>query len=61
MKEIEKNALNMAKALKTNKLVSEVYHPALPHTRNHKIWKEILKVSTGYSHLHKEKIFKYYD
>ena len=47
MKEIEKNALNMAKALKTNKLVSEVYHPALPHTKNHKIWKRDFKGSTG--------------
>ena len=50
MKEIEKNALNMAKALKTNKLVSEVYHPALPHTKNHKIWKRDFKGSTGLLH-----------
>ena len=30
MKEIEKNALNMAKKLKQNKIISEVYHPAPP-------------------------------
>ena len=47
MKEIEKNALNMANILKTHKLVSEVYHPALPHTQNHKIWKRDFSGSSG--------------
>ena len=33
--EIEKNALLMANYLLNNKKVSEVFHPALPHTINH--------------------------
>ena len=47
MKEIEKNALSMAKILKTHKLVGEVYHPALPHTKNHKIWKRDFNGACG--------------
>ena len=47
MKEIEKNSLNLAKILKQHKFVSEVFHPALPHTKNHKIWKRDFTGSSG--------------
>ena len=47
VKEIEKNAINMAKFLLTQPLVYDVYHPALPHTINHNIWKRDFKGSTG--------------
>ncbi|PPR52549.1 MAG: Cystathionine beta-lyase MetC [Alphaproteobacteria bacterium MarineAlpha5_Bin6] len=47
IKEIEKNANNMAKFLLTHHLVQDVYHPALPHTINHNIWKRDFKGSTG--------------
>ena len=47
IKEIEKNAINMAKFLLTHSLVQDVYHPALPHTINHNIWKRDFKGSTG--------------
>ena len=47
MKEIEKNALQMAKALMNHKLINDVYHPALPHTKNHKIWKRDFTGSSG--------------
>ena len=47
MKEIEKNALNMAKELINHKLVNDVYHPALPHTKNHNIWKRDFTGSSG--------------
>ena len=47
MREIENNALLMAKYLLEHDLVSDVYHPALPHTKNHKIWKRDFSGSTG--------------
>ena len=33
--------------LKQNKVISEVYHPALPHTQNHYIWKRDFTGSSG--------------
>ena len=47
MKEIESNALLMAKYLLDHDLVADVFHPALPHTTNHKIWKRDFSGSTG--------------
>ncbi len=47
IKEIEKNAINMAKFLFENPLVHDVYHPALAHTVNHNIWKRDFTGSTG--------------
>ena len=47
IKEVEKNALNMAGMLMDHKLVHDVYHPALPHTKNHDIWKRDFKGSSG--------------
>jgi len=47
MKEVEKNALNMAIELMKNNLIYDVYHPALPHTVNHKIWKRDFSGSSG--------------
>ncbi len=47
IKEIEKNAINMAKFLLGHPLIHDVYHPALPHTINHNIWKRDFKGSTG--------------
>ena len=47
MEEIEKNALNLAQALIEHPLVHEVYHPALPHTINHHIWKRDFTGSSG--------------
>jgi cysteine-S-conjugate beta-lyase len=47
MKEIEKNALGMANALMDHNLINDVYHPALPHTQNHHIWKRDFSGSTG--------------
>ena len=47
MKEIESNALLMAKYLLDHDLVTDVFHPALPHTKNHKIWKRDFSGSTG--------------
>ncbi len=47
MKEIESNALLMAKFLLDHDLVTDVFHPALPHTKNHKIWKRDFSGSTG--------------
>ena len=47
IKEIETNALNMAKALMSHNLINDVYHPALPHTQNHHIWKRDFTGSTG--------------
>ena len=47
LKEIEKNALKMANALMNHNLINDVYHPALPHTKNHKIWKRDYNGSTG--------------
>ena len=47
MKEIENNALVLAKSLLQHSLVKDVYHPALPHTKNHKIWKRDFTGSSG--------------
>ena len=59
MREIEKNALLMAKYLLEHDLVSDVFHPALPHTKNHKIWKRDFSGSTGlFSFMMKKKYSK---
>ena len=67
MKEIEKNALNMANFLMNHDLVNEVYHPALSHTKNHNIWKRDFTGSSGlfafslkkkYSHKDMELFYK---
>jgi cystathionine beta-lyase len=47
MKEIENNALKMASELMKQKIVNDVYHPALPHTKNHNIWKRDFTGSSG--------------
>ena len=47
MREIEKNALLMANYLLNHDKVSDVFHPALPHTINHKIWKRDFSGSSG--------------
>ncbi len=47
MKEIEKNALIMGNYLLNHDLVSDVFHPALPHTINHNIWKRDFSGSSG--------------
>ena len=67
IKEVEKNALNMAKKLKNNKLINEVYHPALINFHNHNIWKRDFTGSSGlfafslnkrYSNILIEKFYK---
>ena len=47
IKEIEKNALNLANALTKNNKVKKVFHPALKNHKNHNIWKRDFKGSTG--------------
>jgi len=47
IKKVEKNALNMAKILKEHNLIHDVYHPALPHTKNHNVWKRDFTGSSG--------------
>ena len=47
MREIQMNALKMAKFLIEHKLVADVFHPALPHTKNHHIWKRDFSGSSG--------------
>jgi len=47
MKEIEKNALKMAKVLINHNLINKIYHPALPDTNNHNIWKRDFTGSSG--------------
>jgi len=47
MKEIESNAIYLAKNLLKNKLIKDVFHPALEHTVNHKIWKRDFSGSSG--------------
>ena len=47
IKEVEKNALSMAKILIEHELIHDVYHPALPHTKNHNIWKRDFAGSSG--------------
>ena len=67
MKEIESNALFLAKNLKNHKLVYDVFHPALEHTINHQIWKRDFTGSSGlfsfilkkkYSNIILEKFYK---
>ena len=47
IKEIEKNALNMANQLIKHKKIYKVYHPALKSHKNHKIWKRDFTGSSG--------------
>ena len=47
MKEIESNALFLARNLLKHSLVKDVYHPALEHTKNHNIWKRDFTGSSG--------------
>ena len=47
LKEIEKNALNLAIILSNHKKVNKVYHPALKYHANHNIWKRDFSGSTG--------------
>ena len=47
LKVIEENAIKMAKELINHPLVNDVYHPALPHTKNHNIWKRDFTGSSG--------------
>ena len=47
IKEIEKNALNLAKRLLKNEKIYKVYHPALNNHKNHKIWKRDFSGSSG--------------
>ena len=67
IKEIEKNALNLANELLKNKKINKVYHPALESHKNHKIWKRDFSGSSGlfsfeldkkYSNNYLEKFFK---
>ena len=37
----------MANEIINHKLVKDVYHPALPHTKNHNIWKRDFTGSSG--------------
>ena len=47
IKEIEKNALNLANELSKNKKIKKVYHPALKNHKNHKIWRRDFSGSSG--------------
>ena len=47
MKQIERNALNMAIKLSDHPLVDKVYHPAIEKTINHHIWKRDFSGSSG--------------
>ena len=47
IKEIEKNALNLANELEKHYKVKKVFHPALKNHYNHKIWKRDFSGSTG--------------
>ncbi len=47
IKEIEKNAIDLAKELVKNNKVKKVYHPALIDHPNHRIWKRDFSGSTG--------------
>ena len=57
IKEIEKNALNLAIKLSNNKKVNNVYHPALSSHENHKIWKRDFTGSTGLFSFELKKIY----
>ena len=47
IKEIEKNALNLAIELSKNKKIKKIFHPALKNHPNHKIWKRDFTGSSG--------------
>ena len=47
MKEIEKNAIQLANYLNKHPKVSKVLHPALPNFYNHNIWKRDFSGSSG--------------
>ncbi len=47
MKQIEKNAMKLAQILDAHPLVDRVFHPALPKTINHNIWKRDFSGSSG--------------
>ena len=47
MKEIEKNAIQLAKYLNKHPKVSKVFHPCLPEFYNHNIWKRDFSGSSG--------------
>jgi len=47
IKEIEKNALNLANELTRHHKVKKVYHPGLRSHENHNIWKRDFSGSTG--------------
>ena len=47
LKEIEKNALNLANRLNKHPKIKNVYHPALKNNKNNKIWKRDFSGSTG--------------
>ena len=47
IKEIEKNALNMARQLTRHKKIYKVFHPALNNHTNYKIWKRDFSGSSG--------------
>ncbi|MDC0194976.1 PLP-dependent aspartate aminotransferase family protein [Alphaproteobacteria bacterium] len=47
MKQIEANALKLARELEKHPLVDKVYHPALERSENHYIWKRDFRGSSG--------------
>ena len=47
MKQIEKNAIEVAQFLGKNSKINKVFHPALPSFHNHQIWKRDFTGSTG--------------
>ena len=47
IKEIEKNAINLAIKLTKDKKVKKVFHPALKNHKNHRVWKRDFSGSTG--------------
>ena len=47
IKEIEKNAINLAIKLTKEKKIKKVFHPALLNHKNHKIWKRDFTGSSG--------------
>jgi len=47
IKEIEKNALNLAIKLTKEKKIKKVFHPALKSHKNYKIWKRDFSGSSG--------------
>ena len=47
IREIEKNAINLATILTKNNKIKNVFHPALKNHKNHKIWQRDFSGSTG--------------